>query len=132
MSTRPHPAAAALALGLAAALLAPGCSTSSAEPPTGATVPVRGVVTYKGKPLSRGTVVFEPDSGREAHGEIRADGSFVLTTFVTDDGATPGTHRVAVTGLPRNVLPLKFQNAGVAGVEVEVAAGKSDYAIDLR
>jgi hypothetical protein len=135
MSLRPRPrsaSAAALAFGLAAALLAPGCGSSSAEPPTGATVPVKGVVTYKGKPLTRGTVVFEPDSGREAHGGIQPDGSFVLTTFVADDGAMPGTHRVAVTGLPKNVLPLKFQNVGSSGVEMEVAAGKADYAIDLK
>ncbi|WP_165249407.1 hypothetical protein [Paludisphaera soli] len=133
MSLRSRSAAAALlALGLAAALLAPGCGSSSAQPPAGSIVPVKGVVTYKGKPLARGTIVFEPDSGREAQGEIKADGSFVLTTFLPDDGATPGVHRVAVAGLPKNVLPLKFQNVGSSGVEVEVAAGKSEYAIVLK
>ena len=64
----------------------------------GATVPVKGKVTYKGKPLTEGEIVFEPDnSGREAHGSIQPDGSFELTTFKTGDGAVPGTHRVAVT-----------------------------------
>ncbi|MDG3007833.1 hypothetical protein [Paludisphaera mucosa] len=130
---RPRPsAAAALASGLAAALLAAGCGGSSSQPPAGITVPAKGVVTYKGKPLAQGTVVFEPDAGREAHGAIQADGSFVLTTFAKDDGAVPGLHRVAVTGVPKNILPLKFQSAAASKVEIEVADGKADYPIDLK
>ena len=125
--------AAALSLG-AAALLATtaGCGASSAEPPIGATVPVRGVVTYKGKPLTQGTVVFEPDAGREAHGPIQPDGSFVLTTFRKDDGALPGAHRVSVADVPKNVLPLKFRNAASTGLEIEVSAEKTDYPVDLK
>ena len=64
----------------------------------GQTVPVKGKVTYKGKPLTEGQIIFEPDAGgREAHGSIQPDGTFELTTFTKGDGAVTGTHRVAVT-----------------------------------
>ena len=36
--------------------------------------------------------------GKPAFGTIQADGSFVLTTERTDDGAVPGKHRVTVVG----------------------------------
>lgn len=131
MSNRPR---AAAAFGLAAALLAsaPGCGDDPSRPPAGATVPVKGVVTYKGKPLTRGTLRFEPDAGREAQGEIGPDGSFALSTFTERDGAVPGVHRVAVVGLPRNILPVKFHNPGSSQVEVEVSAAKEEYAVDLK
>lgn len=133
MSTRLR---AAAALGLAAALSLstslPGCGGDSSRPPAGAVVPVKGVVTYKGKPLTKGTVRFEPDAGREAQGDIGPDGSFALTTFAQHDGAVRGVHRVTVTGLPRNVLPVKFHSAGSSPVEVEVTADKTDYAVELK
>jgi hypothetical protein len=100
----------------------------------GTTVPVKGKVTYKGKPLTQGEIVFEPDSaGREAHGNILPDGSFELTTFKQGDGAVPGTHRIAVTGTSRNDgVPAKFKNVSSSKTQVEVAEGKTEYAVDLR
>ena len=126
----PAPNRSALVLALALSLA--GCGGSSSTPSAGATVPVKGIVTYKGKPLTRGTVVFEPDAGREAQGELGGDGSFTLSTFVKDDGAVPGAHRVAVKNLSKSALPLKFQNLASSGVEVVVSADKGEYAIDLK
>src|SRR5262245_8380587 len=76
---------------LATLVLVPcwGCG-SDASHFVGSTVPVKGMVTYKGKTLTQGEVVFEPvDSGREAHGQIESDGRFTLTTFKQGDGAVP-------------------------------------------
>jgi hypothetical protein len=100
----------------------------------GVTLPVKGKVTLKGKPLTQGQIVFEPDSaGREAHGSIQPDGTFELTTFKPGDGAAPGTHRVAVTGTSKkDAVPVKYQSTSSSKTEVEVAEGKTEYTIDLK
>src|SRR5690348_16271909 len=54
-----------------------GCGSNGGKAP-GKTVPVKGTVTYQGKPLTKGTVRFEPDAGPEAEGEIRPDGTYEL------------------------------------------------------
>ncbi len=60
-------------------------------------VPVRGLVTYEGKPLEYGTITFQPAQGQPAKGVIQPDGSFVLSTFRQGDGAVVGEHKVRVT-----------------------------------
>jgi hypothetical protein len=118
------------AVGLA---LSSGCGSTSGTF-VGSTVPVKGKVSYKGKPLSQGEIVFEPDSGgREAHGSIGPDGAFELTTFKHGDGAVAGTHRVAVTGTSKkDNVPIKFKNVSSSKTQVEVAEGKTEYNVDLR
>jgi hypothetical protein len=111
-----------------------GCGSDSSHY-VGATVPVKGKVTYKGKPLTEGQIVFEPDnSGREAHGSIQPDGTFELSTFAKGDGAVPGTHRFAVTSgkIGKQVVPVKYQNTSSSKTEVEVAEGKSEYMVDFK
>ena len=99
-----------------------GCQPAQAVP-AGATVPVKGVLRYQGKPLTSGAVTFEPtDIGREAHGEVRPDGTFELTTFRPGDGAVAGTHRVAVDGAKG--LPARFRRPSSSGVEVNVACSR--------
>ena len=121
---------------LAAALLSSCWSCGSdAGQFVGQTVPVKGKVTYKGKPLTQGEVVFEPDggTGREAHGKIQEDGTFELTTFKAGDGASPGTHRVAVSGTSKkDAVPSKYKNTSSSKTEVEVAEGKTEYVVDLK
>ena len=98
------------------------------------TVPVKGKVTYKGKPLTQGEIVFEPESaGREAHGGIQSDGTFELTTYKQGDGAVPGTHRVAVTGTSKkDAVPTKYKNVSSSKTQVEVAEGKTGYTVDFK
>ena len=62
-------------------------------------IEVKGsVVLEDGKPLTSGTVEFEPVSGSvyQASGEIGPDGSFSLKTADSGDGAAPGEYRVKV------------------------------------
>jgi hypothetical protein len=108
-----------------------GCGSSSA--PKGApTLPVKGTVTYKGQPLTKGRVVFEPDgAGKEAYGEIQPDGSFVLSTYKKDDGAVIGNHRVMVTNVAKSV-PAKYSSVNTSKLEIEVSEGKTDYPIELK
>lgn len=129
-------AGVAAAVVLAVLVLLPcwGCG-SNAAPQGVPTVPVKGKITYKGKPLTQGSITFEPDYGREAHGAIHPDGTFELTTYKDGDGAVPGVHRFAVSGTGtrgREAVPLKFRNTSSSNVEVEVKEGKTEYAIDLN
>ncbi len=62
-------------------------------------IPVRGTVTYNGKPLGRGIVNYVPKqagAGRSANGPILEDGTFVMTTQKRDDGVAPGTYNIVV------------------------------------
>ncbi|MFM7129237.1 MAG: hypothetical protein ACKO0V_07745 [bacterium] len=113
-----------------------GCNS---QPPAAVsnqqTVAVKGTVTLKGQPLAKGTISFEPDNGgREANGNIEA-GAFSLTTFVKDDGAIAGLHRVAVRGAlggKKDPVPLKYQNYSSSGITIEVKADQSEYKIELK
>jgi hypothetical protein len=65
---------------------------------------VHGKITYKGQPVTGGTILFEPDvskgtSGPPAVGSIATDGSFALSTEESGDGAIVGFHKVAITGI---------------------------------
>ncbi len=101
--------------------------------PTGApTSPVKGRVTFQGKPVTKGTITFEPEgAGKEASGEIQADGTFVLTTYKKDDGAVLGNHRVSVANAGKSV-PVKFASFQTSHIEMEVSEGKTEYNIDLK
>ena len=89
----PRLAGAAL---LAAAAALPGCGKS--EPDN--VVHVRGTVTYDGKPIPLGMILFEPDPsrgtrGQQGHADIK-DGRF--DTTVSEKGAAIGHQIVRVTG----------------------------------
>ena len=125
-----------VALVLVAFLLAAvgGCGGEN-KPRGGPTVAAKGKVTYQGKSLTSGSVIFEPEgAGREAHGTIQPDGTFTLTSYTTDDGAVLGLHRVAVEGKGKDGgrLPIKFSSFNTSKIEFEVTKDKSEYAIDLK
>ena len=60
-------------------------------------VPASGRVTYQGKPLKFGTVIFQPFEGQPAKGKIQPDGTFVLSTYKEGDGVVVGDHKIRVT-----------------------------------
>ena len=98
------------------------------------TAPVSGKVTYRGKALSTGTVMFVPGEGPAATGEIGNDGTYKLTTYKTDDGAVIGLHKVTITalqgmdgalpelrsGTPGPLVPAKYLNAESSGLTADV------------
>jgi hypothetical protein len=63
-----------------------GCGDGRMKLPT---APVEGTVTYRGKPLGAGRVIFVHDSGQAVATDLAAGGSFKLTAF-------QGKNRVAV------------------------------------
>jgi hypothetical protein len=71
---------------------------------------VQGKVTFKGEPIKYGTVSFVPDAskgttGPIAMGNIKDDGSYVLSTSDAGDGAVVGHHRISVVGLDPTPIP---------------------------
>src|SRR5271156_6808303 len=71
---------------------------------------VQGKVTYKGEPVKYGTVSFVADTskgtnGPIAMGNIKDDGSYVLSTSDAGDGAVVGHHKISVVGLDPTPIP---------------------------
>jgi hypothetical protein len=124
---------AAATITSAVCLLLPFAGCGSSSTPQGATtLPVKGKITYRGQPLTKGSIAFEPDgAGKGAFGEIQPDGTFVMTTYKKDDGAVIGTHRVKVTTSGKTV-PAKYSSLATSKLEVEVSEDKTDYSIELK
>lgn len=111
-----------------------GCGSSSGALPD--LIPVKGKVTYKGQPVTAGTIRFEPDYGRMASGAIQADGTFVLSTLKKDDGAVAGTHRVYINGTGPNarkkeVIPKKYTQIGTSKLTADVDSEHTEFTFDL-
>lgn len=126
-----------LLVALAAAPLA-GCGKQ--EFPT---AQVSGVCTCNGEPMSAGLLIFSPqrdpdaDSkqmnlGKPAQAIIQSDGSFVMATYESNDGAVIGKHRVelnlAVLEDDDPEQPCKY---AIPGLIVEVTPGENHLEIDL-
>lgn len=89
--------------------------------------PVAGVVTYNGRPVPTGNVIFVPDEGPAAVTTIAEDGGYHLE-------AVAGRHRVGVTAIPEPppgtdegsyispppLVPSKFGRPSTSGIVVEV------------
>src|SRR5262245_50583435 len=62
--------------------------------------PVKGKVTFEGKPMAGGgSIMFLPlgkQAGKQAGGTIDPDGTYTLTTNSPGDGSLPGEFRVVV------------------------------------
>ncbi|NLF08182.1 MAG: hypothetical protein GX594_09415 [Pirellulaceae bacterium] len=131
-----------LAAGL---VLSSGCGSSLPK-----TAPVGGRVTYNGKPVVSGTIVFQPAQGRPAMGDIQPDGTYKLTTFESGDGALLGKHRVTIearnaskpppmegpdaSNAPPKVewlVPKKYSNADSSNLTAEVKSGQNNIDFDL-
>lgn len=147
----------ALGLGLVVAVAAVGngCGSDPDMPKLGK---VGGTVTYKGKNVDAGHVVFTPvqgkggDTGQIGTGEIRSDGSYTLTTFTTGDGAILGEHVVTVQvrpsgtdaypmpkpdgsidyKLPKNIAPSRYAKVETSPLRCTVPAGGTTYNIEIK
>jgi major membrane immunogen (membrane-anchored lipoprotein) len=78
---------------------------------------VTGRVTYKGEPVPKGNIVFEPTNppapqGRVAQGSIE-NGSYSLTTSTPDDGALPGDYKVVIMSSTLDVSELAKKQGGL-------------------
>lgn len=124
-----------------AAMFVCGCGAASSE-----TAPVRGKVTYKGKPVPNGTITFVPAVGPAATGELQQDGSYELTTYRDGDGAVPGKHKVIVVAmrdmanllpeqrspLPAPIVPEKYTSLATSDLEAQVEMKENTVDFDLE
>lgn len=68
-----------LIVGLVALLPYAGCGPSE---PVRIPAPVSGKVSYKGTPLTKGTITFQPPSGAQVVGDINPDGTYNVMAIV--------------------------------------------------
>ena len=113
---------------LAAAILLVGCSSGRLK-----TAPVQGTITYNGKPVPQGSIMFQPVDGPAATANIN-NGSYSLKTYRDGDGAVLGKHKVTIVSLedqsgrlpedrnplPPPIVPLKYSFPDKSGLTAEV------------
>lgn len=105
-----------------------------------------------GAPLAGATVMFNPvaQGGSGAIALTDEQGRYKLTTFDSGDGAVAGEYRVAfvktifpkqegvdpmvaMSGDPKNVLPLRFADSATSGFAANVVEGPDntfDFALE--
>lgn len=109
-----------------------GCSKSPYD-----LAPVTGTVSVDGQPLPDGQVMFAPratsgsaKAGKPALGNVRADGTFSLSTYSDGDGAVVGEHLVTLYGpAPEVTLPNgipSFEKVTLPERQVRVEAGTNN------
>jgi hypothetical protein len=111
-------------------------------------IPVEGRITYDGKPLIKGSVIFHPDAGKNnqtthlPHGAIDSQGRYKMTTHPRT-GAPAGWYKVAVVvaepsdpknpySPPRSLIPENFARADESGLALEVRPGAAPGSYDLE
>jgi hypothetical protein len=106
-----------VALGLA------GCSTAAPAPS-----PVEGSVTFLGRPLAGGLVVFTPDPGRGTGGKsvvaaIAPDGRYAIPALV------PGWYRVSLADPPSgnavDGFPAELRRPDRSGLSREILPART-------
>ena len=114
-------------------------------------VPVKGTVTYNGKPVPNVNVLLIGQDDKRATGTTDASGVFAkLTTNMDGDGAVPGEYTVvlspnttanqeptkaedyAVPDASKQPFPPKFSDVTMSGLKVTVTGGPNDLKIDLK
>lgn len=136
-----------------------GCSSGVTPPPKlAATVPVTGIVTFDGQPLSDATLYFFPDAAagyKGALGRTDASGKYELTTDIgggkSSKGAIPGKYRITVSKMvkpdgspipanstepPANLgamesIAIQYSSSSETQLEYEVPAAGGTYDMAL-
>lgn len=125
---------------LAALLLAAGCGDKGMK-----TAKVSGTITYKGKLVPQGSIMFQPQAGPAATGDIE-NGKYTLKTYRAGDGAVLGSHKVTIISLedqsgrlpedrnplPPPIVPLKYNFPDKSGLTANVEDTANTIDFDLK
>lgn len=137
-----------LCLLLGASAVLAGCGGVNDAPQT---VPVRGIVTYKGNPMPKISVAFIPATGfgQIAEGTTNEEGRFELQTREPGDGAVEGSYKVALNYVPDTVpgmpgftdgakaepstIPGKYGDSNMSGLTatVDKDESKNEFKFEL-
>ncbi len=119
------------ALVLVSLLAIGGCSSGDL-PERGRVV---GSVTYNGQPLEKGEIVFYPDEGRPARGEVVEGRIVEVGTFEANDGVTAGHCRIIVRARQagadmytpsEHLIPPRYANVEDSGLETNIKPGSEN------
>ncbi|MDR1959638.1 MAG: hypothetical protein LBQ54_11460 [Planctomycetaceae bacterium] len=98
---------------------------------------VEGTVTYDGKPLKQGAIIFTVPGTRDASGIIENGNILKVTTFTDGDGVPVGEALVAIVAvdpLPDVPPPAETPNVspGTPGVSQPSGTGGQKFSIPVR
>ncbi len=112
-----------------------------------AIAPVKGKVLYQGKAVDGGSVTLRPievaggsnqSKGKPASGQVNADGTFLLSTYGTNDGAVIGIHTVsffpvvaAAKSYEDKPVPSPYAGMVPKNQQVEIKPGQNEITIEL-
>ncbi len=140
------------ALGLLLAFLTIAAFVSGCGKPLRDRAPVNGKVTYRGKPLSFGVVMFQPAAGQCATGDIQADGTFRMMTRREGEGVPVGKNAVRIAcceghdpalnrgdlktntrrgegSLGKSLIPEKYTSFDTSGITINVKPGENETVV---
>lgn len=92
---------------------------------------VAGHVTYQGKPLEQGSIVFISPHSRQVTGEIKGGEILNVTTFHDNDGVAAGEYLVAITSrdqsekfknsmAPPSLIPVRYADVSTSGLKANI------------
>ncbi len=108
------------------------------------TAPAKGVVFYNDQPLPYGSIMFQPERGQPATGQIGQDGAFEMSTFKLGDGATVGSQKVRVNcyssqapgeqakpvvgerSIGALLIPQQYTSFETSGLSADVKSGENE------
>jgi len=88
---------------------------------------VSGKITFKGVPLSEGTIAFHLKE-KSISANIGADGTYKLI------GIKPGIHKIAINpgAAPTVAIPKKYEDPDTSGLQITVVKGSQSFDLDLK
>jgi hypothetical protein len=112
-------------------LAAPGCSRSNGPAPR-EIVPVKGTLTYHGRPVSEAQLTFRGDDPSEpAFAVTDSQGRFQCMTNDSGEGMPAGEYVVTIAR-PRGGIPERYADAELSPLKITVEEGaENDFPIVL-
>jgi len=116
-----------------------GCA--KAKPDRTPVFPAKGIITFKGEPISGALVALHPKAPiagtPNPRANVEKDGAFKVSTYITADGAPEGDYTVTVLWYKPikngadvvsgpNVIPAKYSNPNTSDLVVSIKPGEND------
>lgn len=122
-----------------AALLTISATGCGEDPDKPLLVPATGKVTFQGKGLTAGSIIFFPDRDAEYQKDspsslLQVDGSFTMKTFPFGDGVAPGKYKVCLSpALAGSIKLPDYADSKKTPWEVEITdTGKKDIVLEAK